>query len=537
MPGLGDLGDLANQLREQEQREARNRASMEPRAGRDGAAAQRAVERIRARKAAQARQPAVVKTQAKPSPSFSTDRIKELFTPWKDRSGNNDFWEGMDERSALEKADGVHSRVKSGEFGIPEIQRELDMTFEEARSFRDYAGRLSKTREFGVPHAAAQEGMWAGLMSESGNSTRSLSDLTGDPQVTDLITKLDGQDKLIDVQNIVTSGSNSDRISLDFIKNLRGRNSGLGRFAFDEADNNATLRSIIQRITGTAGERYDGRGTNYGLGKLLQSRDFEGLNVGMPDGNMRSPNRRGTYAKDALIGGIYQRENQVNLTGNPNHGTYDPKLPKRGVYAVDLEKGRSILDMTKGDIVGLDGRVMRADDKLALTMPLETVQQFSGGKNFFKDLVSSEVMQTARRIAQNPGFRAAGMALGAVPLLGDAADAAVGTHQAVTGKSDSERKTGAVKAGAGLTGLAAVAAPVAAPVLAPVAAGLAAGDVLSGVAKDRRENNPNLTRNTLNAGEKAGAFIHSEANPVTISGPSKPMSKWERRRRARRGTR
>ena len=148
----------------------------------------------------------------------------------------------------------------------------------------------------------------------------------------------------------------------------------------------------------------------------------------------------------------------------------------------------------------------------------------------------SQATDAVKGVLKSPVARMAGAAFTAIPVLGDSADAVIGTHQVVTGKSDSERKTGAVKAGAGIAGVAAVAAPVAAPVLAPIAGGLAAGDVLSSVAKDRRENNPNLTRNTLNAGEKAGTFIHSEANPVTISGPSKPMSKWERRRRARRGT-
>lgn len=529
MPGLGDLGELADNLRKQEEASRRSQLSMQPRAGRDGAAAQRAVERIRARKAAKS-QPATVKPVAKPTIEPSRARISEVFRPWEERSGGKDFWEGMNERDALDKADAVHRGVQRGELGIPDIQRELNMTFDEARSFRDYRGRGSKTREFGVPHAAAQENMWAGLMTESGNPTRSLSDITGDPQVTDLISKIDGKDRLIDVQNIVTRAGHGDRISLDFIKNLRGRNVGMGTFMFNEADDNASLRSIIQRITRTAGQRYDGRGANYGVGKMLQSRDFEGLDVGLPDGDMRSPNRRSTYAKDALIGGIYQRENQVNLTGSPNHGTYNPRLPKRGVYAIDLEKGRSILDMTKKDIVALDGRPLTAGNKLTLTMPLENVQEFSGGRNFFKELVDSPVMQMARRVSQNPTFRAAGLALGAIPVLGDVADAAEGTHQLATAKSNRDVKRGASLTATGVTGLASVAAPV----LAPVAAGMAVGNLAADVTEQRRANDKKYTRNAPSVDK----HIHSEANPVTIQGPtvSPVVSETVRRRAARRST-
>lgn len=529
MPGLSDLGGLADQLRQQEEAARRKQLATQPRENRGGEAAKAAVERQRRRRSSAA-------PEAKPG--FNLDSIRDAFTPWEQRSGGTDFWEGMSERQALNKADGVHRAYQRGEITQSEIQKALNFTDEETRSFAAFANSprnvSSKTKAFGVPHAAGQENMWATLMTESGNPTQSLSGITGDPQVTDLIGTIQGNERLIDVQNIMYPGSGEQRITLPFLKNLRRGNAFDGINAFREADNDDTLRKIIQRVTKKAGQRLDGYGANYGIDKILQARNFEDLDIGLPDGDMKNLQRRSTYAKDILMGGIYDVKNAVNLTGNVNHGTYNPQLPKVGHYAIDLDKTRGLLDVPKRELVDMGGEILDKKGKLALRMPLEQVQLRSGGRGFFKELVNSPVMQAARRISSNPAFRMAGVAVAGVPILGDAVDASTGTYDAVTKKGD-ERVRGVGNAGAGLTGLAALAAPAAAPVLAPISAGLGIGNALADNAKERRENSSALTINSDKA-ENRGAFIHTEAAPVTIQAPTARTSRWADRRRNRRSS-
>ena len=530
MPGLGDLGGLADQLRAQEEAARRQQLSTQPRAGRGAEAAQASVERMRRRRSS-----ATPKPTPEVKPGFNLEAIRDSFTPWEQRSGTGNYWEGMTERQALDKADDVFRRFREGDIGVDGVMVELNFTPEEARSFTEYKGGrggTSKIRDFGVPHTAGQENMWTTLMNESGNQTRSLSSMLGDPNVTDLLSNVNGNGALVDVQNIYTNPGLSDRITLDFVNNLRNNNDGLGLYMFNEADNNDSIRNIIQKVTRTAGQRPNGRGANYGLGKVLQSRNFEGLNVGLPDYNIGRFNRRQSFAKDALIGGIYDKSQITNLTGRANHGTYNPMLPDRGTYALNLNEMRPpMLDMTKGDLLSLDGRPLRDSGKLAITAPLDEIQKISGGKDFFKTLVSSPVMQAARRIAANPGFRAAGVALAGIPVLGSGVDAATGTYDVITKKGD-EQVRGAGYSVSGLTGLAAAAAPVTAPVLGPISAGLGLGNMAADMAKERRENNPALTINSDKA-ENAGAFIHTEANPVTIQAPISTASVATRIERAR----
>ena len=477
----------------------------------------------------------------KPAPVMKTkgpniENIRSAFTPWEDRSGGTDFWEGMTEREALGTADGVHRGVQQGRFGVQDVQEQLNLTRPEATSFVKFSTRgdrpqRSKITEFGVPHTAGQEDMFTKLMTESGNATESLGSLTGDPEVTDLVSTVKGQEQLVDVQNIMTRGRFVDdpSMTLDFLKNFRGRNSGIGPYFFDQAGPNDSLRSIIKRITSEA-ERNTGRDT-FGYGKMLQSRDFEGIDVGNPDRNMRM--RRGDYAKDFLIGGIYDTDKVTNLTGRKSHGTYNPRFPEGGAYATDLNKFRSnVLDLPRKDILGADGQLFKNDKSLSLRMPLKRVQELSGGDALSK-LLSNPVLKAAQDFGKNPGFRMAGLALGAVPVLGDAADASTGTYDAITKKGDAQVR-GAGNAAAGIAGLTAVAAPATAPILAPVSVGLGVGNAAADWTKERRAKDKKYTRNT----GSIDPFIHSVDKPVTIQGPSAQpvVSETQRRRNARRST-
>ena len=135
-------------------------------------------------------------------------------------------------------------------------------------------------------------------------------------------------------------------------------------------------------------------------------------------------------------------------------------------------------------------------------------------------------------IAKNPGVRMAGLALGAIPILGDAADATTGTIDAVTKRGDQQVR-GAGNAAAGITGLAAVAAPAAAPVLGPISMGLGVGNMAADNAKERKQ-----ARSIGNSSkyERAGAFSHTAESPVSIGLPGTVQSETQRRRQARRSS-
>jgi len=158
-------------------------------------------------------------------------------------------------------------------------------------------------------------------------------------------------------------------------------------------------------------------------------------------------------------------------------------------------------------------------------------------KTFTKETpgVVADAMKRAKAVLKNPVVRGTGVALGAIPVLGDVADAATGTYDVVTGKTADQKKRGATDLLAGGTGLAALAAPAAAPVLAPISVGAGVGGLLADETKARRARDPKYTRNAPSVDK----HIHSEANPVTIQAPiaSPIVSETERRRAARRSTR
>ena len=150
-----------------------------------------------------------------------------------------------------------------------------------------------------------------------------------------------------------------------------------------------------------------------------------------------------------------------------------------------------------------------------------------GARNF-----ATQALDVVGGIAKNPGVRMAGLALGAIPILGDAADATTGTIDVVTKKGDQQVR-GAGNAVAGLTGLATLAAPAAAPILAPVSAGLGIGNALADNAKERKQER---SIGESSKYERLGTFSHTEDNPVSIGLPGTVQSETQRRRQARRSS-
>ncbi len=138
-------------------------------------------------------------------------------------------------------------------------------------------------------------------------------------------------------------------------------------------------------------------------------------------------------------------------------------------------------------------------------------------------------------VLNSKAARFAGKGLLALPVIGavaDAGDAYAGTKDAVdSSKSGLERRKGLVKGGAGITGLATLAAP-AAPLLAPVAGGMAGAHMLGEWTDHRRATDSKYTANSGKA-EKAGRFSHTEDNPVSIGLPGPVQSETQRRRQAR----
>jgi len=146
--------------------------------------------------------------------------------------------------------------------------------------------------------------------------------------------------------------------------------------------------------------------------------------------------------------------------------------------------------------------------------------------------MARQVLDGAGKLLRNPAVRALGVGLGAVPILGDVADAATGTIDVVT-KTGDQQVRGAGNAAAGFTGLAAVAAPAAAPLLAPISGGLAAGNLAADFARDRKQERAIGESSKY---ERTGAFNHTEDNPVSIGLPGPVQSETQRRRQARRSS-
>lgn len=257
----------------------------------------------------------------------------------------------------------------------------------------------------------------------------------------------------------------------------------------------------------------------YDLIQLEYPQEFADANVGKVNGKFTLD----TYQQDKIV----EPPNKVTFLDNKtlqqevaDLGTnLDPKQVRLG------GQGKVIWEAPEGtkgvkDISGT-GHVPQILKNLDYVQSPETPTPLTS------------IARTVKNVAKNPVVRMAGVALGAVPVLGDAADASIGTYDAIT-KTGRAQSRGAQNAVAGIAGLTAVAAPVTAPVLAPVSAGVALGGAASDWTMERRGKDKKYTSN---AG-LTSPHIHTPEAPVTIQAPSAPqiVSETQRRRNARRST-
>ena len=251
---------------------------------------------------------------------------------------------------------------------------------------------------------------------------------------------------------------------------------------------------------------------------------------------------QGKYPDRASIEGVMNDAERAKTT------TFTPQFkaetPEVGQFLRNVENGVEVIPSSgiSTDPVGTP----KAPPKSAAGLDVEDITPVKrrptpppivrGGGQAGGDVTPLFIRNTLDVVggmAKNPGVRLAGAAVGAIPILGDAADAATGTYDVIT-KTGRQQIRGAGNAAAGITGLTAVAAPATAPILAPVSAGLAVGGAASDWTMERRAKDKKYTRNT----GSVDPFIHSDAAPVTISGPSVGpiVSETQRRRNARRST-
>ena len=255
--------------------------------------------------------------------------------------------------------------------------------------------------------------------------------------------------------------------------------------------------------------------------------------------------QEGEYKKDAIFMSDY--EPSFHIKNKKARDTIS-KAPK-DIRMQDLNRARDVVNSMGSDELAqslkafpneTQGGKFPGRTQLHIMPSEERARQFTvSGDQIRKETPqvrqfldeSPSFIRKAGKVLRNPAVKATGLALGAIPVLGDAADAATGTYDAVT-KTGDQQVRGAGNAAAGITGLASVAAPAAAPVLAPVSIGLGAGNLLADVTKERRARDKKYTANT----GSVDPFIHSDTAPVTISGPSAVTSETQRRRNARRST-
>ena len=169
-------------------------------------------------------------------------------TPWQDRSRNApEYYSGISEERAFSIGDDIHNAVRDGDLYGQDLYNRIlkDMKLDvnnpehakEIRQFVNYGkfgGRnspYSKHRAYGVPNASAQEGMWASILTQSGNPASQIN-VGGDPHVTDVgFTggKLKG--KNIDVNNSLKDLS---RVQIGVVnippQEYDGRRDGIRRF-------------------------------------------------------------------------------------------------------------------------------------------------------------------------------------------------------------------------------------------------------------------------------------------------------------------
>ena len=257
--------------------------------------------------------------------------------------------------------------------------------------------------------------------------------------------------------------------------------------------------------------------------------------------------QEGKYKKDAIFMSDYEPSFHIK---NKKARDTIAKAPK-DIRMQDLNRARAVVNSMGSDELAQSLEAFPNETQegkfpgrtqLHIMPSEERAKQFTvSGDQIRKDTPqvrqfldeSPSFIRKAGKVLRNPAVKAAGVALGAIPVLGDAADATTGTYDAVT-KTGDQQVRGAGNAAAGIAGLTAVAAPAAAPVLAPVSVGLGVGNAAADWTKERRSKDKKYTSNT----GLTSAHIHTPEAPVTIQAPSAQpiVSETQRRRNARRGT-
>ena len=309
--------------------------------------------------------------------------ISGSLKPWTERTNPTQFWAGLSEKDALEKAQDVHNFIQRNRMSRSEardfVGRELKFDDRSANLFASDAirgERTSRFARFGEAHTAAGEEMFADWIGQSrGNTTEMLGQITGDPQVTDLRNNGD----LIDVQNRYGRGK-PNNITIETLKQYNGQSP---TEFFNRQSDDKTVGSIIEEFK---------RRNGHGDGKLMQTRT--GAAIGRGDRNMST--RPHLYGKDYLIGGTYDTDSFTNLV-QQSRGPYNPTVPQK-VYGIDLPSLRgNIFDTKKGDLERL-GIKAANNRNLQLNIPFEHIRKYGGGTNpIDMGLISDEVAEAIQR--------------------------------------------------------------------------------------------------------------------------------------------
>lgn len=217
----------------------------------------------------------------------------------------------------------------------------------------------------------------------------------------------------------------------------------------------------------------------------------------------------------------------------------DPKVAKslqvKGGFAgkrVDMiisDANEAVTDLSfKGHVPQILERLNYVDTPVSrIDTPMPS------GSRAGKGSAIDEVVQKAAksRLVKN-GIKLIPGAAAVAGVVFDAGDVKAGAADLTDStKTTKEKIAAGGQLATGATGLGSLAVPA----LAPVSVGLAGGNLMADITEERRRNDPALTINSDKA-ENAGAFIHTEAAPVTIQAPTARTSRWADRRRWRRGS-
>ncbi len=360
--------------------------------------------------------------------------------PWQDRpKSDGRYYSGISEEKAFRLSDRIHNELRSGQlegqalFDRLRDDMNLDINNPEHRKqikdiqqWAQYRGRnseFSKTRSYGVPNADAQEGMWAGIFTHSGNPSEQLN-IGGDQHSTDTgFTGGKYKGENADIQNSLRPDG---RLNIGVVgaPAQQYNPNGLGSHVVSQADDSWTLRNLVDEYKSTVIEE----GGLFGDGKLLQS-DGAGINT-RPDGHMRDPNTKGRYTKRFLAGSAHPPGTVRNQTSMPGYkggsalsNPYNPQMGSKN-YVTDLQQlGGNIMDKPLKDLrkegIWLPKPEFKSND-LSISVPMSTAERLGGGIQVRKDLLDPEVMKEVQALSERFNgreFRAEGL-----PGVGDAVD-------------------------------------------------------------------------------------------------------------------